>query len=324
MLSEDLLVIAEEFGHWEDSRRRIDLLCIDTDANLVVIELKRTNDGGYMELQAIRYASMISNMTFEELVSIYSQYNSSSLEEAEKKILAFLKWDTAAEREFGTDTKIILAAADFSKELTTSVMWLNDKGLDIRCLRLKPYKTMDNRVMLDVQQIIPLQEAAQYQTQIRAKQQSEKKRDAERYNIRLQFWTELLNHARTKTDLHSNRKAGIYSWLGGGIGKVGFGLNYATRGKDSQVELYIDLKDEDKNLAAFKELEKHKDEIEKVFGNKLHWEELEDSRACRISYSVSGGYKSPPNEWHQIHEALVDAMIRLDKAMRPFVSNIKT
>ncbi len=57
VLSPDTLV-AEEFGEWEDSRRRIDLLGIDKNANLVVIELKRTEDGGHMELQAIRYAAM--------------------------------------------------------------------------------------------------------------------------------------------------------------------------------------------------------------------------------------------------------------------------
>jgi hypothetical protein len=45
---------------WEDSSRSIDLLCIDKQANLVVIELKRTEDGGHMELQAIRYAAMVS------------------------------------------------------------------------------------------------------------------------------------------------------------------------------------------------------------------------------------------------------------------------
>jgi hypothetical protein len=28
-LDEDLLVIAEEFGNWEDARRRIDLLAVD-------------------------------------------------------------------------------------------------------------------------------------------------------------------------------------------------------------------------------------------------------------------------------------------------------
>jgi RecB family endonuclease NucS len=49
----DTLVIAEEFADWEDSSRSIDSLCLDKQANLVVIELKRTQDGGHMELQAI-------------------------------------------------------------------------------------------------------------------------------------------------------------------------------------------------------------------------------------------------------------------------------
>jgi RecB family endonuclease NucS len=40
VLDERLMVIAEEFGDWVDSSRRIDLLCIDADANLVVVELK--------------------------------------------------------------------------------------------------------------------------------------------------------------------------------------------------------------------------------------------------------------------------------------------
>ncbi len=53
IISPETLIIAEEFGEWEDSRRRIDLLGIDKNASLVVIELKRTEDGGHMELQAI-------------------------------------------------------------------------------------------------------------------------------------------------------------------------------------------------------------------------------------------------------------------------------
>ncbi len=58
------LVISEEFSDWEDSRRRIDLLAIDKQANLVVIELKRDEIGAHMELQALRYAAMISTMSF--------------------------------------------------------------------------------------------------------------------------------------------------------------------------------------------------------------------------------------------------------------------
>src|SRR5438270_13201404 len=73
-LGEDLLVVAEEFGQWEDARRRIDLLAIDKAGRLVVIELKRTEDGGHMELQALRYAAMVSSMQFEEVVAAYARH----------------------------------------------------------------------------------------------------------------------------------------------------------------------------------------------------------------------------------------------------------
>src|SRR5882757_7277674 len=71
VISPNTLIVAEEFGDWEDSRRRIDLLGIDKAANLVVIELKRTEDGGHMELQSIRYASMVSTMTFDQAVDTF-------------------------------------------------------------------------------------------------------------------------------------------------------------------------------------------------------------------------------------------------------------
>jgi RecB family endonuclease NucS len=70
VISPGTLVVSEEFSSWEDSGRRIDLLGIDSGANLVVIELKRTEDGGHMDLQAIRYAAMVSTMTFRRIVDV--------------------------------------------------------------------------------------------------------------------------------------------------------------------------------------------------------------------------------------------------------------
>ncbi len=46
VIAPDTLIISEEFGDWENSRRRIDLLGLDKEGNPVVIELKRTQDGG--------------------------------------------------------------------------------------------------------------------------------------------------------------------------------------------------------------------------------------------------------------------------------------
>ncbi len=67
VLGDDLYVLTEEFGDWDDSRRRIDLLAIDKQANLVVVELKRTNDGGHMELQANRGDSDENKRIFDQL-----------------------------------------------------------------------------------------------------------------------------------------------------------------------------------------------------------------------------------------------------------------
>ena len=113
----------------------------------------------------------------------------------------------------------------------------------------------------------------------------------------------------------------MYQWIGGSIGRHGFQLNYAVRGRESQVELYIDLgSDSDElNLKLFNELKQHQQEIESQFGGPLEWQDLPDSRACRIRKVVPGGYRSPEAEWVTIHETLVKDMINLDKAMRPFV-----
>lgn len=70
VIAPDTLIIAEEFCEWDESKRRIDLLGPDRDANLVVIELKRTEDGGHMELQAILYAATVSAMTFSKAVEV--------------------------------------------------------------------------------------------------------------------------------------------------------------------------------------------------------------------------------------------------------------
>ena len=171
----NLLVIGEEFGDWEESKRRIDLLAVDRQANLVVIELKRTESGGHMELQALRYAAMVSTMTFERAVNIYRDFlqKMGRDDDPESSLIEFLEWDEPDEERFAQDVRVILASADFSKELTTAVMWLNQRDLDIRCIRLQPYFDGE-RVLLDVQQVIPLPEAEEFQVQVREKVQRER------------------------------------------------------------------------------------------------------------------------------------------------------
>lgn len=177
IIAPNCLVIAEEFSEWADSQRRIDLLAIDKKANLVVIELKRSESGEHMELQALRYAAMVSTLTFSRAVEIYQKYlnENGTEEDAATHLLEFLGWEEPQEEDFALDTRIVLVSSNFSMEITTSVMWLNERNLEIRCVRLIPYKYQDS-LLIDVQQIIPLPEAEIYQ--IKIKQQSEERREA--------------------------------------------------------------------------------------------------------------------------------------------------
>ena len=177
VVSPDTMVLAEEFGEWEDSSRRIDLLGLDRDANLVVVELKRTEDGGHMELQALRYAAMVSTMTFEQAAAAHGRHLvrlGQDADGARQVILDFLAWDEPDEDRFGQDARIVLVAADFSKEITSTVLWLNRRDVDIRCVRLRPYQ-LDGRLLVDAQQVIPLPEAEEYQVRVREKEGRERR-----------------------------------------------------------------------------------------------------------------------------------------------------
>lgn len=189
LLGEPLFLLCEEFGEWEDSRRRVDLLCLDKEAGLVVVELKRTETGGHMELQAIRYAAMLSGMTFEDAVRAREVHNERTANEAdaEQEILDFLEWSEPLEEQFAPSIRIILVSADFSKELTTTVLWLVEQGLDISCMRMRPYLDGD-AILLDAQPIIPLPEASEYQIKLRRKQAerreaSRQARDTTRFRV---------------------------------------------------------------------------------------------------------------------------------------------
>ncbi len=85
--------------------------------------------------------------------------------------------------------RIILVSADFSKELTSAVMWLVGHDLDIRCVRLRPY-SFAGKTLVDVQQLIPLPEAVDYQVQVKEKARKEREGrttgpDFTRYDFRV-------------------------------------------------------------------------------------------------------------------------------------------
>lgn len=133
-------------------------------------------------------------MTFDQVVNAYSRYLAKGGKDASiarEEILKWLDWDQPYEDRFGQDVRIVLVSHEFSREITTAVIWLNQNGLDIRCVALNPY-AHDGHVLLDVQHKIPLPEAKEYQIQVREKEerqraarQQESTRDLTKYTVAL-------------------------------------------------------------------------------------------------------------------------------------------
>ncbi|KLU02312.1 hypothetical protein RISK_005378 [Rhodopirellula islandica] len=274
-----------------------------------------------MELQAIRYAAMISTMTFNKVVEIYERYLQRIGEDLDPKasLLEFLDWESVDEEAFAQDVRIVLASAEFSKELTTAVIWLGERGVDIRCVRMRPYQD-GNRLLLDVQQVIPLPEATEYQVQVREKEQRGRQERAERYGIRYKFWQQMLRRSLACTQLHANISPGEHSWIGAGSGIRGLGFNYVIRKDEATAELYIDrgAGHLEANKQIFDWLLARKKAIELQFGGPLSWQRLDQKRSCRIAANIGiGGYRSDESSWPAIQQQMVDNMIKLEAALRP-------
>ena len=176
----DLMIVAEEFNAWSNSNRRIDLLAVDRDANLVVIEIKRSSHGDHSELQAIRYAAMIADLRFENAAEALHRHmvnsgdEGATLEDASKQMIDFFGWREPDETLFGQEVKIVIAAAGFSDELATSVMYLlREYDMDIKCLAMVPYEN-DGEMLIDVNIVIPSPKMAKMEIKSFAKRQDEK------------------------------------------------------------------------------------------------------------------------------------------------------
>jgi hypothetical protein len=325
VLGDDLYVLAEEFSEWDDSKRRIDLLAVDKKAQLVVIELKRTADGGHMELQAIRYASMVAAMTFDRAVEIHAaflQRMGQPADEAKARLLKFLGWNEPDEEGFAGDVRIVLVSEGFSKELTTAVLWLRDRDIDIRCIRLRPYLTGE-KTLVDVQQVIPLPEAQDYIVRIRQKEQQERKNRAERWSAEAQqfcvdYWNGVLDEIRPSGILEPDVKPLRKEDMRFKVGWPDFFLKAYFSRRAPKGGVWLDCRG-DAGIANYETLKAHRSEIEKTFGEPLHWDVDEDRESGSVSCRITGFDANDKSDGPRQYKLLADRIMRLYHAVRPFV-----
>ena len=161
ILGEDVRIITCEFDRWISETRkvsdRLDLLGLDPDGRLVLAELKRDEAPESVVAQAVRYAAYASRFTPEALGACYGNYLRGLGEDiGNDAALAILDEHCGGlDAETLRSPRIVLVAGEFIEQVTASIVWLCEQGLDITLIQTAAYQS-ENDIVLTASQLWPL------------------------------------------------------------------------------------------------------------------------------------------------------------------------
>ena len=288
-LGEELLIIQKEFDGFEDTRERLDLLALDKEGRVVVIENKLDDSGRDVVWQALKYVAYCSSLKKADIVDIYQKYLDRWFngENAVPNLCEFLGVEDLDDSVLnaGNDQRLMLVAANFRKEVTSTVLWLIGHGIRAQCFRVAPFG-FGQELLIDLQQIIPTPEAADYMIGMADKESEEKssqRTQTLRNDKRHAFWTKTLDTLRARgVSRYENISPSRKYWLASPTGVSGCGYNLIFGSKIARVELYLGRTRADENKRIFDQLIQQKQKIEGRFGAELDWQRLDEKKACRI------------------------------------------
>lgn len=323
-LGEEILIIQKEFSGFDDTNERLDLLALDKKGNLVIIENKLDDSGKDVTWQSLKYASYCSTLTKEQIIRIYQDYlnKQNSEEDAEESLIDFFGVSDISEVVInsGSKQRIILIAANFRKEVTSTVLWLMNYNLRIQCFRVKPLQ-LGEQFFLEIKQIIPVKETEDYQIKIAEKTHEEivQQNSTRAIDIfYLDFWKHLLAKMNTKSTLFRNISPSKRSYIGinSVISGIGFYFTVSKTKNFVRVELYVRS-----NNRAFEQLKAQNSEIESAFGESLVWESLR--KDSRVKFERENFNLENREDWDEIASFLTDKMIAFYNGLQPALEKVK-
>ena len=327
-LGEELLIIQKEFDGFDDTRERLDLLALDKEGNLVIIENKLDDSGRDVVWQALKYASYFASLTKLQIVEIFQQYinryevknNDGEAIDASTQMCEFLDAPDLDEVKLntGNSQRILMVAAHFRKEVTSTALWLLGQGINIQCFKVTPH-ALGDQLLINIDQIIPTPEAKELMIGINAKEAEEKSTEVvlkNRHNVRHQYWEQALEVFQSSScTLYNNISPSKDHWLSAGSGVRGCPFNLLFLQKELRVELWISRGSTEENKFIYDFLLDKKSQIEESFGEPLEWMRLNDKKSSRIQFTfkADGFNKDHWDKWIQWH---LEYMTKLEKTLK--------
>jgi hypothetical protein len=326
-LGEELLIIQKEFSGFSETNERLDLLALDKLGNIVVIENKLDDSGKDVTWQAIKYASYCASLTKQNIIKIYQDFLGTSAI-AEEKLTDFFDGRELSEiilNQGLNSQRLILVAANFRKEVTSSVLWLLNFKIRLQCFKVTPL-AFDDQLFLNVEQILPTKETEDFAISISTKAQEEievQETLKNRHHIRLKFWENFINFSNKKNILFANNSPSKDSWIGKGIGMSGVNMNIVIASSYCRGEIYINRGNKEENKEFFDFLYNLKDSIESEFGAELTWERMDENVTSRIKFQLDGVSYFEEDDWNKMNTFLIDTSVRMENAFKEPIRKLR-
>jgi uncharacterized protein with ParB-like and HNH nuclease domain len=152
--------------------------------------------------------------------------------------------------------------------------------------------------------------------------ETESSSDSNRFAIRKKYWKQLLPLIKD-TDLFLNVNPSKDHWLSTGAGKGGVSFTFVATKSYVRIELTISTSSKETNKIYFQTLRRNKGQIEQTFGGELAWEELPENKMSRIKIELQGVSLYNDVDWERMNSFLVFNLPKFEKALYPFVKNLK-
>lgn len=329
-LGEELLIIQKEFDGFDETRERLDLLALDKQGALVIIENKLDDSGRDVVWQSLKYASYCSTLSKSNIAEIYQRYldRTEAGKDARALICEFLGEEDFGEvvLNSGNGQRVVMVAAQFRKEVTSTVLWLLGYKIPITCFRATPYRDGE-ALFLNIEQVIPLPEAEEFMigmSEKEAEEQSSERGQASRHQLRTEFWLLALEKLKQSgVHLFGNVGASRDHWLNAGSGLSGAHYSMIFTRDAARVEFVLDRASKDQNEAMFDALFSRKEELESRFGAPFEWRRNDDKKVSIISYGQS--FEGQDREtWPEMTMWLADHVQKLEKTFSGEIPELRS
>jgi len=211
----------------------------------------------------------------------------------------------------------IWIVSDPRPEHVGAVTWLNDSNLaDFYLLKIEAVQIGDSAVAPIFTLIVGPSDAEE-------EVQSVRKAISERGQARKDLFGKFIEAADKHVDIYTGRTPPVGGYLDSQSGYAGIKYVFVVRQNITRVMLLIERGREwvEWNDVVFRKLLEHKEEIESTFGHELQWDEKEANISRMLIFTLNNGGWKKPDTWTKVTETTVSAMLKLRKAVDPFLES---